>query len=67
MKSKGYERHKPEKPMTVGEFAQSIAKAGHTYMISIKSPRHITIIGPDRTILDVGNTSALMVQYYWKR
>lgn len=66
MKSKGYERHKPDRPMTVGEFAVSLAKEGYTYMVLVKKPRHITVIGPDRMIHDIGDTSEFEVKYYWE-
>ena len=67
MKSKGYQRQKPQKTMTVKQFIDTVAKEGHVYMISILKPRHITVVGPNKEIMDIGNTSDYFVQYYWER
>lgn len=67
MKSKGYQRQKPPKKMTVKQFIDTVAKEGHVYMISILKPRHITIVGPNKEIMDIGDTSDYFVQYYWER
>lgn len=67
MKSKGYQRQKPQKMMTVKQFIDTVAKEGHVYMISILKPRHITVVGPNKEIMDIGDTSDYFVQYYWER
>lgn len=67
MKSKGYQRQRPQKMMTVKQFIDTVAKEGHVYMISILKPRHITIVGPNKEIIDIGDTSSYFVQYYWER
>lgn len=67
MKSKGYQRQKPQKKMTVKQFIDNVAKEGHVYMISILKPRHITVVGPNKEIMDIGDTSDYFVQYYWER
>ena len=67
MKSKGYQRQRPQKTMTVRQFIDTVAKEGHVYMISILKPRHITVVGPNKEIMDIGNTSDYFVQYYWER
>ncbi len=67
MRRKGYQRKKPEKQITVKEFIESKAEEGHTYMISIRKQRHITIVGPDKIIMDIWDTSHCLVQYYWER
>lgn len=67
MKSKGYQRQRPQKMMTVKQFVDTVAKEGHAYMISILRPPHITVVGPDREILDIWDTSDYLVQYYWER
>lgn len=67
MKSKDYQRQKPQKKMTVKQFVDSVAKEGHVYMISILKPRHITVVGPNKEIMDIGDTSDYFVQYYWER
>lgn len=67
MKSKGYQRQKPQKTMTVKQFIDTVAKEGHVYMISILKPRHITVVGPNKEIMDIGDTSDYFVQYYWER
>ena len=67
MKSKGYQRQRPQKTMTVRQFIDTVAKEGHVYMISILKPRHITVVGPNKEIMDIGDTSDYFVQYYWER
>ena len=67
MKSKGYQRQRLQKMMTVKQFVDSVAREGHAYMISILKPRHITIVGPNKEIMDIGDTSDYFVQYYWER
>ena len=67
MKSKGYQRQKPQKTMTVKQFIDTVAKEGHVYMISILKPRHLTVVGPNKEIMDIGDTSDYFVQYYWER
>lgn len=67
MKSKGYQRQRPQKTMTVKQFIDTVAKEGHVYMISILKPRHITVVGPNKEIMDIGDTSDYFVQYYWER
>ncbi len=67
MKSKGYQRQRPQKTMTVKQFIDTVAKEGHVYMISIQNPRHITVVGPNKEIMDIGDTSDYFVQYYWER
>ena len=67
MASKGYIRKKTNKPMTVGEFIDAVTKEGYAYLVSINRPRHITFISPDRELLDIGDCSNCIVQYYWQK